>query len=253
MNYNVSICVLTYNSEFTLKKLLDQITKIECEIIIVDSGSTDKTLNIMNEAAQTNNIKIHHHPYYSHAQQMNYAVSLATYDWVLCIDSDEIPTDHFITKFKQTLCQFDFFKINLAGRIKRNWFVLGRQVHAMYPCSSPDFVVRFFNRQQCRFNDAIVDDKVIGFDFSFIFDGDIEHHTFETSDKMEEKLKIYVKRLNQSSLAKPESTLRGALSAAAAFIKWYIVKKAFMDGIVGIKTSIYAAKYSYMKYTGKVG
>lgn len=244
----ISVCVLTYNSEQTLKKLLGQITKIKCEMIIVDSGSTDKTLKIINEAAQMNDIKIHHHLYHSHAQQMNYAISLASYDWVLCIDSDEIPTDQFIIQFQKTLGQFDFSDIKSAGRIRRNWIVLGKPVHAMYPCSSPDFVVRFFNRKQCHFNDAVVDDKVVGFNHSFILHDHVEHHTFETSDKMEKKLEAYIKRLNASSSAKQKSILRGILSAVAAFVKWYIVKKAFLDGAVGIKTATYAARYSYMKY-----
>lgn len=250
MSDPISICVLTHNSEYTLQKLLDQLLKLELEIIAVDSGSTDDTLSILRNAARTGDISIHHKPYICHSRQMNDAVCLARHDWVLCIDSDEIPTDAFIRQFQHTMQRFDFAKIGMAGRIQRRWIVLGRPVHAMYPCSSPDYVVRFFNRQQCRFNDAVVDDKVTGFEHDFVLGGYVQHHTFETPEKMQAKLDAYVSRLQQHSPQRKKSAVRGGVSALAAFIKWYLVKKAFLDGRVGMKTALYAAKYSYAKHAG---
>jgi glycosyltransferase involved in cell wall biosynthesis len=242
----LSICTLTFNSEKTIEKLLNQIVKLNCEIIVVDSGSSDSTLDIVNSF---NDIKVFHKDYEYHSKQMNYATSLASNDWVFCLDSDEIPTDEFIEKFRKLLENFDFEHSTKVGRIKRQWIVLGKPVHAMYPCTSPDFVVRFYNKTKCEFNDRIVDDKVIGFKGGiddFILKGKIDHYTFETGEIMNNKLISYVNRTRD--ITKKRSKIRAVISAIGAFFKWYFRKKSYLDGIVGLKTTWYAVKYSYYKY-----
>lgn len=195
----ISICVLTFNSDKTLKPLLDQLLKLNAEMVVVDSGSSDRTLDIIHKASEQGNVRRIDRPYQCHSDQMNYAIDQASHDWVLCMDSDEIPDDQFILELQGLLKSFDPEQTGQAGRIKRNWYVLGRKVHAMYPCSSPDYVVRFFNRKQCRFNDSVVDDKVIGFDQDFILAGEVDHHTFETQEAMDRKLDAYVRRLKSGS------------------------------------------------------
>lgn len=66
--------------------------KVADEFIVIDSGSTDATLQICQQFGLT----VHHHPYTSHGAQMNYATSLACHDWVLCMDSDEILDDEVV-------------------------------------------------------------------------------------------------------------------------------------------------------------
>lgn len=242
----LSICTLTFNSEKTLKDLLTQVSKLDCEIIAVDSGSTDSTLEILNSF---DNVKLFHNQYICHSYQMNYATSLVSNDWVLCLDSDEIPTDEFIKEFKKLIDGFDFEKSTKVGRIRRKWIVLGKPVHAMYPCSSPDFVVRFYNKNQCRFNDRIVDDKVQGFNEGvddFILNGRVDHHTFETVEAMERKLQTYVNK--SKNITKNKSRIRGIISALGAFFKWYFRKESYKDGFVGLQTTWYAMRYSYYKY-----
>ena len=63
--------------------------KVADEFIVIDSGSTDATLQICQQFGLT----VHHHAYTTHGTQMNYATSLASHDWVLCMDSDEILDD----------------------------------------------------------------------------------------------------------------------------------------------------------------
>jgi|TARA_R110002033_G_scaffold414_2_gene4063 glycosyltransferase involved in cell wall biosynthesis len=242
----ITICTLTFNSEKTIKDLLLQLSKLSCEIIAVDSGSTDKTLDVLKEFE---NVKIFKKEYKYHSEQMNYATSLSNTDWVLCLDSDEVPSNEFIEKLKKLLENFDFTNSTKVGRIKRKWIVLGKEVHAMYPCSSPDYVVRFYNKKQCAFNDRIVDDKVKGFNEGtddFILDGSVNHYTFETIEIMNKKLQSYVNRTRD--ITKKRSRIRGVISAIGAFIKWYFRKKSYLDGYVGIQTTWYAVKYSYYKY-----
>lgn len=80
----LSVCLLTCNSSRLLREVLPPLLKVADEFIVIDSGSTDATLQICQQFGLT----VHHHPYTSHGAQMNYATSLACHDWVLCMDSD---------------------------------------------------------------------------------------------------------------------------------------------------------------------
>ncbi len=224
--------------------MLSRVSRLDLEIIVVDSGSTDSTLSIID---QFDKVTLTHNPYSCHSDQMNFATSLATNDWVLCLDSDEIPTEKFISETKKLFIEFDLSDSSCVGRIERKWFVLGKPVHAMYPCSSPDYVVRFFNKKTCRFNGRKIDDKVIGFKNDFVMQGVVNHYTFDTDEALEKKLHIYVDRAKKHRMFQP-SFIKAITRPMGAFVKWYFLKKAFLDGVVGLKTTWYAMRYTYYKY-----
>ena len=85
----LSVCLLTCNSSRLLREVLPPLSKVADEVIVIDSGSTDATLQICQQFGLT----VHYHAYTTHGTQMNYATSLASHDWVLCMDSDEILDD----------------------------------------------------------------------------------------------------------------------------------------------------------------
>ena len=154
----LSVCLLTCNSSRLLREVLPPLLRVADEFIVVDSGSTDATLQICQQFG----LSVHHHPYTAHGTQMNYATSLARHDWVLCVDSDEILDDEVVAAIL-ALKAGDEPDPACAWRLPRYWFVLGEEVRTIYPVSSPDFPVRLFNRSVARFNDRPVDDQVVGF------------------------------------------------------------------------------------------
>ncbi len=244
---NLTVCLLTHNSQRTLEQVLEPLNSIADEIILLDSGSTDETLNIAKKYA----ITPHFSPYQTHGSQMNKAIAMASHDWVFCLDSDEIidnDTLNFIQSLKQQPSEPD---INQVWRISRYWYVLGQQVRAIYPVSSPDYPVRLFNRNNALFNDRPVDDKVENLDGSqpvyHVIPGHIRHDTFYSLHEMQNKLNSYTTRLNQYHKLKP-SLWRGVFSAIGAGFKWYLIKGAWRDGSTGVATGLYALQYSFIKY-----
>lgn len=238
---HLSVCLLTHNSMRTLEACLPPAMAAADEMIVIDSGSTDGTI----EHLRNRGIEPIHHPYQTHARQMNFAIEQATNDWVLCLDSDEyLSADcvSAINELKPALAD-----VTVAYRIERHWRVLGRSVRAMYPVSSPDRQVRLFHRRQVRFNDQPVDDKAVGFRTKINLDGQVTHDTFFSVGEVFSKLNSYTGRLVRYKDI-PPSLLRAVLSPPFAFFKWYFRKGAYRDGSVGLVTAVYAALYSFMKY-----
>lgn len=240
--FKLSVCVLTYNSARLLSAVLEPLIKIADEIIILDSGSIDDTINI----SRGYGIEPIYHPFKTHGQQMNHATGLASHDWVLCMDSDEV-LDEQTTTFILKLKAGEEPGQEQAWRLSRYWFVLGEQVRTIYPVSSPDFPVRLYNRQQTRFNDRPVDDQATGYGNSTVIPGFVRHDTFYNIHEVFNKLNSYTTRLVINKKIKP-SLMRGIVSAIGAFFKWYLFSGAWRKGRVGLVTGLYATFYSFLKY-----
>lgn len=237
----LSVCLLTHNSMRTIEPCLRSALQVADEMVVVDSGSTDGTLAFLAE----NGVQVIGKPYETHAKQMNFAIEQASNDWVLCLDSDESMDAACVAGINQL--KGELSDPAVAYRLPRHWYVLGREVHSIYPVSSPDRPVRLFNRRHAKFNDQPVDDKVVGFSVKKTLAGSAKHDTFYSVDEVFSKLNSYTARLNRNKAVAP-SLLRAFISPPVAFLKWYFRKGAWRDGPVGVVTAMYAAMYSFLKY-----
>jgi glycosyltransferase involved in cell wall biosynthesis len=240
--FKLTVCLLTFNSARLLHEVLPPLITVADEFIVVDSGSTDTTLDICHEYGLTT----HHHPYSMHGAQMRQATELSSNDWVLCMDSDEI-LDAEAVEFILALKAGNEPDANHGWRISRYWHVLGEEVRTIYPVSSPDFPVRLFNRTQARFNDRPVDDKVEGNLLTAKIPGRVRHDTFYSLHEVFNKLNGYTTRLVKYQNIRP-SIGRAVISAIGAFFKWYLFSGAWRKGKVGAVTGLYATLYSFLKY-----
>jgi glycosyltransferase involved in cell wall biosynthesis len=238
----LSVCVPTFNSERLLPEALAPLAQVADELLVFDSGSTDRTLQICASFG----VAPTHHPYDTHARQMNRAVAAARHDWVLCIDSDEVLDADAVAAVK-ALKAGPEPDPGTAFRLRRHWYVLGKEVRAIYPVSSPDFPVRLFNRARVQFDSAPVDDKPFGFERTEILGGRMRHDTFYTLDEVFGKLNSYTSRVVRYSAIRP-SLVRAVLSGFFAFLKWYFRKGGWRDGAVGLVAGVYASLYSFLKY-----
>jgi len=238
----LSVCLLTCNSERLLQEVIESLLPVADEFIVVDSGSTDRTLSILNEYG----VDVYYHAYATHAQQMNYAISLAKNDWVLCMDSDEILSEETISAIN-IVKEKNLDNQYIAWSISRYWYVLGKPVRTIYPVSSPDYPLRLFNRNQVKFNNQPVDDAAEGDVERMILPGRVRHDTFYSLHEVFNKLNVYTSRVVKYRNVKPSLT-RGAFSAFGAMFKWYLLNGSWKDGRVGFVTGVYAVSYSFLKY-----
>ena len=241
----LSAYILCYNSEKYLYQILEKLQTVADEILVIDSGSSDKTKEI---TTSFDKVKFIFHPFSDFKSQRSFAADCCEYDYVLFLDSDEIPDEDFISSILELKGRgFD----KDAYEAERHWNVLGKRVHVFYPIVSPDFPVRLYNKNVVNFKDSsLVHETPGGYKTKGRLRGKIEHITFENKTVLERKLQLYTDIAAEDLIRKNKklSRLRAYASAFSAFFKWYILKKGFLDAFTGFQLGNYAYRYSLLKY-----
>jgi glycosyltransferase involved in cell wall biosynthesis len=245
MGTRVSVCCLTFNAERTVRQTLESVKDIADEIVVVDSGSTDGTLAMVREFTD----KVSYKEYTYHGLQMNHAIDLCSHDWVFCIDSDE-SMDERLRESIRSLKQNGLEGGPEAFRMAREWLFLGKPVHAMYPVTSPDRIVRFFDKRVVRFNERPVHDKAIGFQKEGWLEGKLINDCIASLHVLFDKANKYTSRHVRGFKDEAEKVtlLNLVFNPPIAFLKWYFAKKNFLDGSRGLVLGAYAGMYTFLKY-----
>jgi glycosyltransferase involved in cell wall biosynthesis len=238
---------LTRDSEHLLDQVLAPLSRVADEILVLDSGSRDRTIEI----ARRHGCRVETSEFKGFSRQRQKAQSLCTYDHVLFVDSDEIMSDELVAEvlvLKRAGFPAD------AYSIRRDWFVLGKPVHAFYPVQSPDYPIRIIDRRKVDFSTSNeVHETASGYSSIQHIEKPLTHWTCDTNEEIETKLMLYstlaAADLRASGRRIPPRPLVLARSLVA-FIKWYFGKGSWIDGRVGLRTGVFAARYTYLKYEG---
>jgi glycosyltransferase involved in cell wall biosynthesis len=243
----ISSYVLTLDSERHLPQILERLIEFSDEIIIVDSGSTDRTQPI----AESYGCRFVSHPFEHFRAQRAFATSLCTGEFVFFCDCDEIPSAALAQWLRsQKSATFS----HLRYRIRREWYAFGRRVHAVYPVPSPDYPTRLVHRSVAtytrspevheRYDDDRQDAQMI--------EHPLHHFSFETRTELLAKLWRYTKFdavvLERESHPAPLLAFKLLTSPIGAFLLWYFRRRGCLDGAAGLQLSMYAAIYKLLKY-----
>lgn len=241
----LSFYVLTYNSERYLEKILAAAKRVADDLLVVDSGSSDRTLAI----AERHGARIVHRPFDNFRAQRLFANSQCRHRMVMFVDSDEIPSDALIDELNRLKQQG--FTCDVYG-VRREWIVMGKGVHALMPVSCPDYPVRLYKRDVVTFTAHTVHETVTGQRSDGRIEAPLIHHTFETKAEIARKLELYsdLAALDLRGQRKSAAVLwlKKWLSPVGAFAKWYVRKGNIRDGRLGLTLALYAAAYTHRKY-----
>ncbi len=243
----ISAYVLTKNSEQYIQDVLTQLLKFADEVLILDSGSDDRTIGI---ASVNKGVRILVRKFDNFKNQRNFAASKCKHDWVFFADSDEMPDDELVKDILK-LKQEGFAKE--AYFVQREWYALGKKVHVVYPIVSPDSVVRLFDKSKSGFGDSsnLVHETISGYTTSGVLQGKLIHKTFDSQYELNKKLFHYTSLAAEDirNSGKPITGIKLYLSPVAAFIKWYFIKGGYKDGKAGLTLGKYAYDYTKLKYS----
>jgi glycosyltransferase involved in cell wall biosynthesis len=246
----LSFYVLTHDSAEHLEAILSRVRRVADELIVVDSGSADATPEIARAAGA----RLIHRPFDSFREQRTFALAQCAHNWVLNLDSDEVPDDALV----QSLARLKAAGFRPDGqdldgfRLRRQWYVLGRRVHAFYPISSPDHPLRLFRRDRVSFaGSSRVHESPSGYTATrLVAPGELTHWSVASPADLARKLDLYTSLAARDLGGRRGSASRSValLHALAALYKWYVVKRGWMDGRVGWALGRYAFDYTLLKY-----
>lgn len=247
---SLSVIITTFNEEHNIEGVLESIRWAD-DILIVDSFSTDRTL----ELARKFQVRVVQRAYQGPADQKNWAISQARNEWILLLDADERVTPALKKEVQQILGQPE---ISLdAFWIGRQNFFMDRKVR--FSGWQGDAVIRLFRRDLCRYNDQQVHEEIItqGIRVGRL-KNKMEHYTFKDTGHFLDKMRRYARWSAQDHFDKTRRVTFFHLyfKPLLRFLKHYIWQGGFLDGQVGFIISRIMAwgvflRYLYMKEAGK--
>jgi hypothetical protein len=235
------VVIITLDAAAQLDACLESVAFAD-EIVVLDSGSTDGT----GELALGRGARVIVGPWLGFGPQKNHAVSLARHDWVLCLDADERVTPALHQSIEQALTAAASGP--RAWRMARANRFLGRVLR--HGEGYPDWSLRLFHRGHGRWSEDAVHEKVLVDGPVGTLDGDLMHDSAETLEAYLAKQNRYTTLQAGQLAARGEraSWSRIALSPLLRFIKFYLVRRGFLDGVPGLVHILVGCFNSMMKY-----
>jgi glycosyltransferase involved in cell wall biosynthesis len=235
----LSVILITKNEANNLRRALDSV-RFADEIIINDSGSTDATLEI----AQKYGCRIIQSEFLGFGAAKQVALDQAKSDWVLSLDADEEIDPLLASAIKQAVTNADYNGYNLNRKSQ----FLGRwMLHSGW---YPDYLLRLFRRNCGRFTGDSVHERIEIDGVLGKLEGHILHYTDPDIGHYLEKLNRYT-TLSADTLheqGKRFKTLDVVLKPPATFVKMYILRSGFRDGIQGLLLALLSSFHVLCKY-----
>jgi glycosyltransferase involved in cell wall biosynthesis len=236
----VSAAIITLNEERNIARAMESLRCCD-EIVVVDSGSIDRTAEIAAKLGA----RVVECPWGGYARQKNFAAECAAHDWILSIDADEALSEALegeIWQIKKNGPQFDGYTMPRLAQYMGRWIL-----HSGW---YPDRKVRLYDRRKARWVGEFVHESVQ-------VDGSIGHLESDllhfTCDSLSEHLKMMDRYttlaaeywIAQGKTVKMRHLL---LDPPWTFLRSYVLRLGFLDGLEGLTIAYMAALYNYVKY-----
>ncbi|HRG79025.1 MAG TPA: glycosyltransferase family 9 protein [Cyclobacteriaceae bacterium] len=237
----ISAVIITYNEERNILRCLNSLAGVADEIVVVDSFSKDRTREICYERG----VRVVEHPFKSHIDQKNFAVTQASYDIVLSLDADEYLSEEL------TKCILDVkekwpdeaYSMNRLSNYGGRWIRHGNWY--------PDTKIRLWNRRIGLWGGENPHDMVIikrGIKVRHL-KGDILHRAYTDSAETLSKIQNYSEIFARESVGRKSSSVPKIIARSSfAFFKSYILKRGFIDGFEGLMVAMAVSNHVFYKY-----
>ena len=236
----VSACVITLNEEENLSRALASLVGIADEIVVVDSGSRDRT----EEIARQHGAQFFTRAWTNYADQKNFAAECASNDWILSLDADEelsSPLHTSLWNWKKHAPAESVYEM------ARRTFYLGAWIgHSGW---YPDFQRRLYRRDTAEFS-GVVHESLRFEGRPGRLAGDILHYTVRSFAEHEANVDRYTTLAAQQMFAQGKRNWRGAVWFATpwSWFQNFVLRGGFLDGHRGALIAQMAARSVRLKY-----
>lgn len=234
-------CVITRNEEVMLGGCLESLARCCDELVVVDSGSQDRT----REIAAAHGARVLEHPWVGYRTQKQFAVDAATHDWILFLDADERASEILISEIR-ALRQREIAEA--AFRIPFRSIYFGARLR--FGDTARERHVRFFDRRRARFGGYEIHERIETEGRVGWLRGIILHDSYRSLAHQLEKLARYAQLMAQAQHAKGRRASVAALlvNPLWRFLRGYVFRLGCLDGWRGFVYSLVEANYVRQKY-----
>jgi glycosyltransferase involved in cell wall biosynthesis len=240
----LSVVIITLNEEKNLDRCLQTIKYISDEIVVVDSGSTDKTVQI----AQRYGARVITQPFLGYVDQKNFATAQASNDWVLSIDADECLSPELESSIKKVKRDPE----HQAYKLSRLTNYCGKWIH--HSGWYPDKKIRLYNRTKGSWQgDRIHEYWELTYQAGDVgrLRGDLLHYSYHTLSDHLRQIEKFSEILARRDVDKGKSSsiLKVMIAPRWKFFTDFIIRLGFLDGYSGFLVCRMSSFATFMKYS----
>jgi glycosyltransferase involved in cell wall biosynthesis len=240
----LSVTLIAFNEEKKIARAIESVAWAD-DILVVDSGSTDKTTTI----AKSLGARVLYNPWPGYGKQKNFAQAHALHPWVLNIDADETVPESLAKKIRKSLDEIPAEGGLIHGfEMPRKTFYLGRWIrHGGW---YPNYLTRLANKNFARWTEPQVHERLEIDGQTKRLEEPLFHDAFDTiGDQILTNLRFAT--LGAEDLVRKNklpSLLKLIVKPSWKFFDTYVLKMGFLDGLPGFIISINAAHSMFLKY-----
>ncbi|PTM07925.1 MAG: glycosyl transferase family 2 [Bacteroidetes bacterium] len=236
----ISALAITYNEQASIEKFITSLSFAD-EVIIVDSNSTDKTV----ELAKQNNAKVILRDFDNFSNQKNFALQQAKHDWVVFFDLDETISTELAEEITSSIRNT---KNIAAFKVKRNFYFMGK--HIKYSGFQNDAVIRVFKKNKAKYSPNLVHETLD-------VDGSVQnlkhksdHYSYKNIDHYNDKLTQYSRLQAQVLYDKDVRPNLYHFLVRPCYRFWhqYVIRLGILDGKEGFILAYTSAFAVFKRY-----
>ena len=242
----ISLSIIAQNEEANLARCLQSVAGLAEEIIVVDSGSKDRTVEI----AESFGAKVTHQNWLGHRDQKNVALKLCTRPWVLALDCDEELSSELRESIEKFFRDGLNEKFSGAEFNRKVWFLSRWIMHGDW---YPDRKLRLFRRELARWGGSPEHDYIEMEGPVTRLSGDLHHFSFPTTNRYIEKINVYADVFLQRQKADGArwSLMTNIVRPLWRFFRAYVLRRGFLDGFPGLWIAVATAFSAFVRYSRK--
>jgi len=237
----LSVAIISGNEEANIGKTLEAVAGIASEIVVVDSQSTDRTVEI----AESYGAKVFVEEWKGHVAQKNSALEKCTQEWVLSLDCDEVCEPELV----QSIVRAVQSPTSDGYMVNRRTYYMGKYLKYSW---QPDWKLRLVRREKSPKWGGYDPHDSLKIDGSVekIKGGDLLHYSYKDIYDHYQRMVKYARTAAQSyhKDGRRYSLFALLTKPAFAFVKKYFLKLGFMDGLAGLAVAVSTFIYVYLKY-----
>lgn len=237
----ISATIITFNEERNIARAIESLRCCD-EILVLDSGSNDRTVEI----AANLGARVEEASWHGYAAQKNIAASLAANDWVFALDADESLSEALeaeIWHIKKSGPQHDGYTVPRLAQYLGRWIL-----HSGW---YPDRKIRLFDRRKAKWVGEFVHESVTVSGSIGRLESNLLHFTCNTLSEHLKTVDMYTTLAAQEMVSNKRAIgfSELLLDPPWTFFRSYVLKMGFLDGIEGLTIAYMAGLYNFVKYS----